>query len=109
MSSSDASTRPAKRLRTEPADYTSYVKDSDYYFTDGAICIATKNTDTLFRVHQGMLVRHSQVFRDMFSIPRPEADGASQDESVYEGAPVVQLDDRTEDIRALFRLMYDSP
>lgn len=44
-------------------------KDSEYYFSDGNICITVEGD--LFRVHQGPLARQSKVFRDMFECPPP--------------------------------------
>ncbi|TFK75062.1 hypothetical protein BDN72DRAFT_832773 [Pluteus cervinus] len=45
----------------------------DLWFNDGSvICRAG---DTLFRVHMSQLARHSECFRDMFSMPQPRAPG----------------------------------
>lgn len=99
-----ASVRPQKRARTDAADHSTYGKDPDYYFADGTICICVEGTP--FRVHQGVHIRHSQVFRDMLSVPRPMNGGQVDDE--FEDVPVVELNDRAEDMRALFRIMYDS-
>lgn len=92
-----------KRARTEGVDYSTYTKDPDYYFHDGGVRLVVART--LFRVHPGVVMRHSTVFRDMFSVPLPAHDG---DES-FDGAPVIELDDEVEDLRVLFRLTYDSP
>ncbi|KAG9017309.1 hypothetical protein FRB95_008840 [Tulasnella sp. JGI-2019a] len=82
-------------------DYTIYEKDPDYYFSDGNICIAAEKA--LFRVHRGVLVRHSTVFRDLFDIPRPlSIDGSDN----FEGVAVVNLPETSDEVRMLLKFVY---
>ncbi|KAG8989238.1 hypothetical protein FRB94_008058 [Tulasnella sp. JGI-2019a] len=85
--------------------HTTYTKDTEYYFPDGTLCIAAEQT--MFRVHQGVIARQSEVFRDMFGVTSSAGDGGGGE--IFEGAPVIKLDDRADDIRALFSLMYNVP
>ncbi|KAI0735308.1 hypothetical protein C8Q76DRAFT_610069 [Earliella scabrosa] len=45
------------------------VPHPDYYFEDGNLVILVENT--LFRVFRSTFIRHSAVFRDLFSLPGP--------------------------------------
>ncbi|KAG9022900.1 hypothetical protein FRB95_014000 [Tulasnella sp. JGI-2019a] len=56
-----------------------------------------------------MLVRHSQVFRDILDIPRPVVGENGEDDDTFDGAPIVELGDEANDIYALLKMMYDSP
>lgn len=98
-----AGTCSAKRARTEGRDYSTYAKDPGYYFSDGTICLAVE--DTLFRLHRGLLTRHSTVFSDMLSLP-PDTGNS---DAYYEGVPIAALVDKVKDIKVLFKLMFDAP
>ncbi|KAG8885979.1 hypothetical protein FRB97_008517 [Tulasnella sp. 331] len=102
---SEALSRPFKHARFDPADYSTYAKDPNFYLSDGTICLAVEQT--IFKVHQSILARHSTVFRDMFNIPPPPNDG--DDTNKLEGSLVIKLDDASADVRVLFGLMYDTP
>ncbi|KAG9022410.1 hypothetical protein FRB95_014824 [Tulasnella sp. JGI-2019a] len=91
---------------TETAShYSAYTKDPNYYFTDGTLCIVVEQT--MFRVHKGVVARQSEVFKDMFEITGPVSDDAGDE--VFENAPVIKVEDKAADIRALFSLMYNAP
>lgn len=65
----------------------SFVKPSqskEIWFEDGNIVLQTEST--LFKVHQGVLARHSSIFFDMFSVPQPTTDMPHE-------AQIVQLQD----------------
>ncbi|KAG9011568.1 hypothetical protein FRB94_008137 [Tulasnella sp. JGI-2019a] len=80
-------------------DYTTYGKDSDYYFPDGNICISAEKA--LFRVHRGVLARHSIAFRELFDVPQPTHGFDS-----FEGVTVVNLPDTLSEIRTLLKFVY---
>ncbi|KAG9006330.1 hypothetical protein FRB93_008819 [Tulasnella sp. JGI-2019a] len=97
----DGSSPSLKRARTEADDFSLYKKDLEYYFPDGAICLAA--THILFRIHNDVLIRHSSVFRNALRLP---GDGIDK---TFEGVPILKLDDEAEDLRVLFKLAYNSP
>ena len=41
----------------------------DLWYGDGTVILIAESTG--FRVYQGLLAKHSEVFRDMFSLPQP--------------------------------------
>jgi hypothetical protein len=44
----------------------------DPWFADGNIILVPKSENQVaFKVHRGVLSRHSEVFRSMFDIPQP--------------------------------------
>ncbi|KAL6298850.1 hypothetical protein BKA93DRAFT_33789 [Sparassis latifolia] len=73
--------------------------DTHFWFVDGSIILIAQGT--AFRVHQTVLSRHSEIFRDLFSVPQP----ADQERSI--GCPVVHLSDSRNDLRYLLRVLYD--
>ena len=73
-------------------------KTTDFWFPDGNVILLVE--DIAFKVHQGQLVRHSDVFRDMFSLPPPASE-------TLDGIPWVQLHDDPSDVLHLLRALYD--
>jgi len=73
---------------------------SEYWFSDGSIVL--KAESTVFRVHLSVLARHSEIFRDMSSVPQPKGQDA-----VIEGYPVIPVSDSAQDIEVLLSLLYD--
>lgn len=80
-----------------------------YWFEDGNIVLRVE--DTLFRVHRGMLSRHSTVFSDMFALPQPEMEKVKvkeEGESLVEGCSVVGLPgDKVRDWERVLAILYD--
>ncbi|KAI0078035.1 hypothetical protein K474DRAFT_1706761 [Panus rudis PR-1116 ss-1] len=78
-------------------------RDSEYYFDDQLITFAVERK--LFRVHRYFLVRDSEFFRDLFSIPSPPGEiveGTSDDRPIrLEGVKI-------DEFRCLLRFFYDS-
>ncbi|CAL1715654.1 unnamed protein product [Somion occarium] len=72
---------------------------SDMWFADGNIVLICNNV--AFKVHQGQLERHSQIFEDLFTVPQPD------DEELLEGCPWVELHDTPSDVLYLLRALYD--
>lgn len=73
----------------------------DFWFRDGSIVLCVDKT--LFRVHQTILGKHSEVFEDLFSLPQP----TGEDEEMVEGCRVVMLHDSKEDFVDLLSAIYD--
>ncbi|KAJ6519053.1 hypothetical protein C8R45DRAFT_1117032 [Mycena sanguinolenta] len=86
---------PAKRRRT-----TTPIKHSELWFSDGGVVLQAENIQ--FRVHFGVLARHSSVFSDMQELPQPS------DEPTVDGCPVVELQDDPTDVEFLLKALYDS-
>ena len=73
-------------------------KTTDFWFADGNVILLV--ADVAFKVHQGQLVRHSEVFCDMFSLPQPASE-------TIDGCPWVELHDDPSDVLHLLRALYD--
>lgn len=100
-----AGTRSQKRARVESASPAPEAKQlpkryEQLWFEDGNVMIIAE--DTAFRLHRGILSRHSEVFRDMFSIPQPQGDA-----EIMEGVPVVHLPDSLHDLAHFLCALYD--
>ena len=67
---------------------------------------------TLFRVHRGVLGRHSTMLKGMFSDVPQESGGMVtpdlDDDEHYNGCPVVRMDDTCEEVEHLLGCMYSS-
>lgn len=74
------------------------------YFEDGNLILATHDTPTLFKVHRGVLARHSEVFQDMFAFPP-----AQYEAEVLDGCQVVVMHDLPLELGHLIKALYDGP
>ena len=72
---------------------------SDFWFKDGNIVIVAGQV--AFKVHRGQLERHSEVFRDLFTLPQPPV------QEMIEGCPWFELHDPPADLLALLKALYD--
>ncbi|KAH8114970.1 hypothetical protein DFH11DRAFT_1590720 [Phellopilus nigrolimitatus] len=90
------------------------------WISDGNIVLsANKNSGTehessksevLFRVHKGVLARHSQVFAGMFTLPEVSefAPGVRKNANeMYEGVPFIVMPDSADEIEAMLHVLYD--
>jgi len=75
---------------------------SKYWFEDGNVVLQAENT--LFRVHQSILSRHSEIFKDTFAMPQ---DPSQENENV-DNCPVIPLADSAEDLGNIISLLYDN-
>lgn len=68
---------------------------------DGNVVLVAE--DMGFRVHRGVLAGHSEVFRDMFSVPQP--DTATQ--QLIDGCTVVRIpDEAPEPLAFVLNVIY---
>jgi len=83
----------------------------DPWFDEGTIILSVEDDDgnvlEAFKVHRDFLARHSEVFRDMFDIPRPTTtlDPVEQ----ISNCPVVRMHDRPNELSYLIKALYDGP
>ncbi|KAJ8079489.1 hypothetical protein PM082_011076 [Marasmius tenuissimus] len=77
---------------------------SELWFSDGNIVLIAEQRFA-FKVHRGVLARHSEVFADMFRVPQPidmEVD------TELEGCQHVEMaHDRADDVYFLLKSLYD--
>lgn len=90
---------PSKKRKIEADVVDSSSESSRFWFEDGNIIITAQGTS--FKVHRGVLSRHSEVFRDMFLIPQPES---TETAPAY---PVVDLSDTKEEVEYMLSALYD--
>ncbi|KDR71365.1 hypothetical protein GALMADRAFT_254142 [Galerina marginata CBS 339.88] len=70
----------------------------EFWLYDGSIVFSVENT--LFRVHQTILAKHSEVFADLFTVPQPDG------EDTVDGCHLVHLQDSEKDFEDLLRAVY---
>ena len=67
----------------------------DFWFPDGNIIVLAGAC--VFKIHRGQLERHSDVFKDMFSMPKPKM------QSQIYGLPFIEMYDSASDVYYLLR------
>lgn len=77
-------------------------KNLDLWYSDGSIVLVAEST--AFRVHTSILGQNCEVFKDMTRIPKPET--VDETEEVFEGCPVVRLQDSTADLEHFLKAIY---
>ncbi|GJF00620.1 hypothetical protein PsYK624_169140 [Phanerochaete sordida] len=79
------------------------IHDDKFYFADGDLVLrslpSSEGKVTLFRPHQTTMAYSSPVFSGMLGIPG--------EQEMYDGAPVVDLGDTAEELRALLDALHD--
>lgn len=73
---------------------------SGVWFEDGNVILIAAGS-AAFKVHRGQLERHSEVFRDMFSIPQPKG------QVLLDGCLFVELHDCPSHVFHLMTALYD--
>ena len=66
-------------------------------------------TSVLFRVHKGVLARSSVVFRNMLDPDNISESSviSMNEEDLFEGLPLVRMQDSREEVQALLEALYD--
>ena len=98
-SGSEASSSPKA---FEVSDFSKTIDSSiqsDFWFEDGSVVLIAGNIK--FKVHRGILARHSLIFQDLLSLPPPS------NEQTIDGCPIVELHDSSDDVWYLLRAVYD--
>ncbi|KAF5374142.1 hypothetical protein D9615_008824 [Tricholomella constricta] len=93
------STTKRKRVDDGPRAEEELKARSDIWFNDGNIILEAQGKQ--FRVHRGVLAKHSDVFKDMFDVPTPPND------PTVEGCQIVHLTDSAQDVEHLLSCLYD--
>lgn len=93
--------RPSKRQRTGTNESNDFYFDKNFYFDDGNIILVTEGR--AFKIHKGVLSRHSVFFRDIFAL----ANESSGSES-HEGCQILRLPDSKQDVVYLLQALYDN-
>ncbi|KAF9013407.1 hypothetical protein BDQ17DRAFT_1386956 [Cyathus striatus] len=75
----------------------------DPWFEDGNIILMTDelSSRTAFRLHRGVLARHSEIFRDMFTLP------PTTEVETYDNCQVVYMYDHPVELSILVKALYD--
>ncbi|KAH8103818.1 hypothetical protein BXZ70DRAFT_665594 [Cristinia sonorae] len=76
----------------------SYTRSVELWFPDGTVILRAEETH--FRVYSGILSLHSPIFRDLFTLPQP------LDDEVYDGCPVVSLQDGAEELGEFLKVLH---
>lgn len=74
------------------------VRSSELWYDDGTVVMQAGRT--LFRVYYGILQEQSQVFKHMFQNPQPT------DAPLYDGVPLVQVEDSPSDLKLLLKILH---
>lgn len=69
-----------------------------FWFTDGNVVLVAQTT--AFKVHRGVLSRHSPIFTELFIQSDP------MDAELIDGAPVITLEDDPHEVSDLLDVMY---
>ena len=101
----DAPGAPSPSPSTSPQPSHQQSRHPDFWLYDGSIVLSVQNT--LFRVHQTILAKHSEVFADLFTVPQPLSTGSGEDDdTVIEGCHVVEMHDYAVDFADLLHAIY---
>ncbi|KAJ7069643.1 hypothetical protein C8F01DRAFT_1113467 [Mycena amicta] len=74
------------------------------WFDDGNVVLATAvDPATAFRVHRGVMARHSEVFESMFLVPQPLTESVE----TLDGCQVVRMWDSPVELANLISALYD--
>ncbi|TFK82908.1 hypothetical protein K466DRAFT_603291 [Polyporus arcularius HHB13444] len=76
---------------------SNWVRDDQVWLSDGNIIIIAQNI--AFRIHKSILAQHSEVFRDIFSLP------CSSVPEAVDGCEAVHVSDSAEDMRQLLLVL----
>ncbi|TFY59753.1 hypothetical protein EVG20_g7669 [Dentipellis fragilis] len=101
--------KPSNHILSRPMDETEdYKRHETLYLSDGNIALVAQWNEredgcVVFRIHRSILARSSSIFEDMFSLPAGEA------MEMYDGDPLVRMQDTGEDLEGLLQYLYNHP
>ncbi|KAF7326101.1 BTB domain-containing protein [Mycena kentingensis (nom. inval.)] len=84
-----------------PVSQNPAVRSSRFWMPFGDLVLQADATQ--FKINRDILARQSEVFRDMFSVAVPGAEGDTQ----VEGCPLVAVSDKVADWENLLELLYN--
>lgn len=99
-------TRLKKRMRASETEdeLSASTRSETFWFDDGNVILHVDNA--LFRVHRGVLARHSTTFNGMFPVPQPNENLLQN--AMVEGCQVVHLkEDTVLDWERVLAVIYD--
>ncbi|OJT14407.1 hypothetical protein TRAPUB_9048 [Trametes pubescens] len=76
--------------------------DRPLWLADGNVVIIAQS-QTAFRVHKSVLLRHSDAFKTLLAVAEPTFGETSK----VEGCPVVHTEDTAHDFKHLLHALYD--
>ena len=77
-------------------------QDAELWFDDGSVVVIAQQT--AFRVHRGVLSRHSETFSGLFTLPQSPDPAAIE---TLDGCPVVRVPESSHDMKHLLHALYD--
>ncbi|KZV92470.1 hypothetical protein EXIGLDRAFT_836466, partial [Exidia glandulosa HHB12029] len=80
----------------------SVAQDESFWYDDGDLVLQAETTQ--FKVHRFMLIRESEFFKAMLSLPATDGDKAIVEGT--ESAPLLVLDVTASSLAGLLRLIY---
>ncbi|KAF8158265.1 hypothetical protein B0H34DRAFT_859078 [Crassisporium funariophilum] len=81
------------------------IERGEPWFDDGNIMLITAEQPTAYRLHRGVLARHSEIFSDMLEIPQP----LTSETEFFDGCQVVCMYDMPSELSNLVKALYDGP
>lgn len=78
-------------------------KRGDPWFEDGNIVLLTDEEGIAFKVHRGVLARHSEIFQTMFDLPAP----SQVDTEMLDNCQIVRMYDLPSELSHLIKALYD--
>ena len=82
------------------------ITHGDPWFPDGNLVLLIPSEQKAFKVHRGILARHSEVFQSMFDIPSPDVLSETE---IFENCPIVPMYDLSSELSNLIKALYDGP
>ncbi|THH05486.1 hypothetical protein EW145_g4762 [Phellinidium pouzarii] len=98
LASSSGSNSPSP-VASDSSSLAVESRQADFWFKDGNVILLAGSI--AFKVHRGILERHSDVFHDLLSIPQPP------DEVMFEECHIIELHDEPTDLWYLLKALYD--
>lgn len=85
---------------------TTLGRHEEFYYEDGNICLQAGNI--VFRLLKSQLARHSTVFADMLVVG-DEQSSTLKEEEVYEGVPLLRVEESAEEWTIVCQILWNPP